>query len=186
MKKTIISIALAVLVATGTAQNAYAVSAGSPILITQGNVETTLNGVTYSVRKDYNHPYVKYTSAYGDQYDRQLVVEVTFTNQSGAPIGYQAYMAATDANGKELVNADPQAPLRVGILENGASASVMQFYLLTKENDVSTFTLSYPATAVSLTVDNPVQKPGVGGANRKSAIRGSVTSGAAATTTTSK
>lgn len=155
-------------------QQAEAAAITAPILLTEGNVEQTVNGVTYSVRKDYNHPYAEYTSAYGDQYDRQLVVEMTITNQSGAAIGYMAYMSAADVNGKALVNADPLAPYRIGILENGASVTVLQMYQLTKENDITSFTLCYPPTAVYLTVNYPMQQPGVGGADRRSAIKGSV------------
>lgn len=192
-------------------QNAEAATI-TPIMITDGNVTQTQNGVTYSVRKDYNHPYVEYTSAYGDRYDRQLVVEVTITNHTGKAFNYTAYMTAADANGQQLVNANALAAGTFGTIQNGASVTLQSIFLLTKANDVTTFTLGYqhmdyssayiadmnlyangllsaadlasryPQTPVTLTVNYPMQHPGVGGANRRSAIRGSVSSG----TTSSK
>lgn len=174
MRRILASILLVVLVTLGVTQNVEAAAITTPILITDGDVTQTAGGVTYTVRKDHNHPYVEYTSAYGDQYDRQMVVEMTITNQSGAAIGYMAYLAAADCKGQALVNADPLAPYRIGILENGESATVLQIYLLTKDDDVTTFTLCYPPTSIYMTVNYPMQQPGVGGADRKSAIRGAV------------
>lgn len=186
----------------------------TPIMMTEGNVTQTVNGVTFSVRKDYNHPYVEYTSAYGDKYNRQLVVELTIANHTGKAFNYTALLTATDANGRQLVNADSLAAARFGTVENGASATVVATYLLTKANDVTTFTLGYqhmdysnayfadmnaylagglsaadlasryPQTPVTLTVNYPMQHPGVGGADRKSAIRGSITSASSSTSST--
>lgn len=187
----------------GVTQNANAATI-TPIMMTQGDITTTVNGVTFTVRKDYNHPYVEYTSAYGDQYNRQLVVEMTITNNTGRAFNYTAYMTAVDANGRQLVNADSLAAARFGTVENGASATLVTTYLLTKANDVSAFTLGYqhmdysnayfadmnaylagglsatdlalryPQTPVILTVNYPMQQPGVGGADRRSAIKGSI------------
>lgn len=192
----------------GTAEAA----AINPIMLTDGDITQTVNGVDFTIRKDYNHPYVEYTAAYGSKYNRQLVVEMVITNHSGKAFNYTAYLAAADANGKALVNSNNLAAAQFGTIENNASATVQVIYLLTKDNDVNTFTLSYqhmdysaayfadmnaylngamtvtdvalrhPSTMVTFTVNYPMQQPGVGGANRKSAIRGSVLGG----TTTSK
>lgn len=214
MKRMIASLLLTVLVAFGVTQNVNA-AAITPIMITDGNVTQSVSGVTFSVRKDYNHPYVEYTSAYGNGYNRQLVVELTITNQTGKAFNYTAYMTATDANGLQLVNANPLAASTFGTLANGASTTIQSIFLLTKANDVSTFTLGYqhmdyssayltdvnlyasgllsavdfasryPQTPVVLTVNYPMQHPGVGGADRKSAIRGSITSASSSASSTS-
>lgn len=177
----------------------------NPIMLTQGDYTQTVDGVEFTVRKDLNHPYVEYTNAYGTGYNRQMVVDMTITNHSGKAFNYTAYTTAVDANGAPLVNADSLAAAKFGTLKDGESATVLAVFLLTSKNNVNTFTMGYqhmdysaqyladmnaylagtmtaaevaikyPQTPVIFTVNYPFQQPGVGGADARSAVKGSIT-----------
>lgn len=142
-----LALMLAVFTAVGTTlTGATAVHAAgiTPYFLTVQNEEVkTPDGVVFRLRRDFAHPYVIRSENHGRDYNRVLVVELTILNNSGRTFNYTALSSATDASGKTLQNAEPMAACEFGTLENGKAANIVARFLLKKENDVSSFRISY-------------------------------------------
>lgn len=163
MLRKIVTSAFAAIIAatmlTGTGMTVSAAQPGEVTAVTseQGSVSEdliyynlsnedlvqTVGGVTFKVRNDYAHPYVRYSDFHGKDYNRILVVDMTIINNTKTAFNYTAYTEAYDANGTQLINALPMAASEFGTVAPGKTATITSQFLLKKSNLVSNFYFKY-------------------------------------------
>ncbi len=113
-----------------------------PVILTQGNYTQTVNGVTFTLRHDYAHPYYQFTDAYAG-YNRMLVINMQIKNGTNKPFNYTALANAYDANRKQLANSNALAAAEFGVVEPGKTVEVTNVYLLKKTDNVFTYSYTY-------------------------------------------